>query len=160
GDLCFAGRDFCVGMFAEKDLAQFFTRQKAGLRAFEFYFFELLTTFAFEFSFWKRSFAREFVHQTEERFREFAEAGERNRAGVLPGAGRKIGTEPAQIFLDLAAGALCSSGANHGRSHVRKPWSKLRNGSISATEVKAAVESRNRMRLDEDNFEAVCQRGF
>src|SRR5438128_3627483 len=105
-------------MIAKQNLPQTLASQKSGLRALELYFFEFLPALAFKLGFGKRSFAREFVHETKQRLGEFAQARERDRAGVLPGAGRKVGAEPPQIFLELAANAICRSRAHYRRGDV------------------------------------------
>src|SRR5262249_45609893 len=91
---------------------------------------------------------------------EFAEARKCNRARVLPGARRKIGAEPSQIFFDFAAYSLRSSGAHHRRSHIGKAGRNIGDGGVAGAETKIAVETRDGMRFDENNFEAVCEFRF
>src|ERR1700751_3431484 len=114
-------------MFAKENLAQTLACKKSGLRALELHFFQLLPALALEFSFGKRSFAREFVDEAKQWFGKFAQARERNRARVLACVGREISAKPPQVFFDLPARALRSSGANHRCGHVRKAGSKMRN---------------------------------
>jgi len=109
-------------MRAEQNLPQSLASKESGLRALHLYFFQFLPPFAFEFAFGKGSFARQFIHQSEQRLSKFRQAGKGNRTSVCSGAGREVGTNAAQIFLDLAAGAFRSSGSNDRRGHFRKSW--------------------------------------
>src|ERR1700730_13294720 len=104
-------------MRAEENFAQAFAGEEAGRGAFELYLFEFLAALAFEFVFGEGGFACEFVHQLQQRFGEFAEAGETDGAGVLPGAAAEVCAEAAEIFFDLAAGAFGGAGAHEGGGH-------------------------------------------
>src|SRR5467141_2354185 len=107
-------------MRAEQNFAEALASKKSRLGAFEFYFFEFLAALAFEFIFRKCRIAREFIHYGEERLGKFRKARERNGAGIGSGVRRKIGTEAAQVFLNLAADAFCGSRPNDGGGHLRE----------------------------------------
>src|SRR5260370_40357110 len=88
--LLFARRHLSIGVYTEQNFSQPFARQESRVGAFQFYFFQLLPPLAFEFSFGKRGFARQFVHQAEQGLREFRKPGKRNRAGVRARTATKI----------------------------------------------------------------------
>ena len=75
-------------MFAEEHFAQALTGEEAGLRAFEFYFFEFLAALAIEFGRGEGRFASKFADELEERFGMVAQPGEGDGASVLTGADR------------------------------------------------------------------------
>src|SRR6266852_9722741 len=101
-------------MRTEENFAQAFAGEEAGRGTLELYFLKFLAAFAFEFVFGEGGFAGEFVHELQKRLGEFAEAGKPDGAGVLPGAAAEIGAEAAEVFFDLAAGALGRTGAHEG----------------------------------------------
>ncbi len=87
GHLRFARRHLRVGVRAEQNFAQSLAREESRLRALQLYFFELLPPFAVEFGVRKRRFSRQFIHQCQQRLREFRQTGKRNRAGIRARAG-------------------------------------------------------------------------
>src|SRR5215470_10591558 len=147
-------------MHAEEHFAQAFSGEEARLGALELYLFELLTALALKFGFREGSFSRQLVDELQERLGKFGEACEGDGAGISARAGAEIGTESAQSFFDLAAGALRSAGARDGRGHVGKGGSALSHGGVPGSKEELAVESRDGVRLGEDNFKTVREAGL
>ncbi len=153
----FGGRDLCVRVRAKKNFAEALAGEEAGLGAVEFYFFEFLAALAFEFGLGKRGLAREFIDESEERLGEFGEAGEGDGAVVGSGVGREIGAEAAEIFFELAAGALGGAGADDGGGHLREAGRAVTDGGVAGAEEKFAVKFGNSVRFREDDFESVLE---
>src|SRR5216683_1424799 len=95
---------------------------------------------AFEFGFRKGCFARQFVHQTQERLRELRQTGKRNCAGIRACAGREVRADAPQIFFDLAAGAPRCSRAHDGGGHFRESGCAICNRCVSRAEKEFAVK--------------------
>ena len=70
----------------------------------------------------------------------------------------EAGAHAAQIFFDLAAGARCGAGANHGGGHFRKAGRRVRDDGIAAAEIKLRGDFRERARFGQHDLQAVRQR--
>src|SRR5690242_27263 len=158
-NLIFRGRNLRVGMRAEENLAETLAGEKARLGAFELHFLEFLAALAFEFAVGEDGFAREFVDKLQQRFGEIAEAGEADGAGVLAGAGGKVGAEAAQIFLNAAAVALRGAGAHDSGGHFRERGAAIDDGGVAGAKKEFAVEFGDGARFGENDFHAIRQAG-
>ncbi len=160
GHLRFGRSDVRVRMRAKQNLAQALAGQKSGLRSIELYFFEFLAALALEFRLREGSFARQLIDEAEQRFGQFRQASESDRAGVRSSAGGKIGADAAQVFFDLTADAPRRSGADDRCGHFREAGSAIDHRGVAGAEREFAVKFRNGVRFRENDFQTVRQARF
>ena len=113
------------------------------MSALELHFLQLLAPLAFKFGFRKRSLARQFLHEIEQRFGKFRQAAKRNIARVRTRVRRKIGADASQVFFDFAAVALGRRRTDDFGSQPGKAGSLRRHDGIAAAEIKLAREFGN-----------------
>ena len=154
-DLRFGGRDEGVGVFAEQDVPQAFAGEKGRRGALDAQTFDHLPALALELLDRERGMLRQLGDQGEQLAREFGEAGKGNGAGVRAGAGAEVRAHAAQIFLDLAAGALGRARADDRSRDSARPGVFERGDGVAAAEIEDAGEFRDGVRFDQNHFEAV-----
>ena len=114
-----------------------------------------MAAFAFEFVLGEGGFAGEFVDELQERLGKFAEAGEADGAGVLSGAAAEIGAQTAQVFFNLAAGALRGAGAHERGGHFGEAGGAVGDLRVAGAEIEFTMKFGNGVRFGENDFEAV-----